>query len=609
MSTHLNALPIYAGTSLPQAYTGKDVVVGIMDIGFDLTHPNFYSQDLSEYRIKRMWDMLSTDTIGSSFPVGRDYVGSEALLAQQHSYDGHGMTHGTYTLGVAAGSGYDSPYRGMAPESDICLVANAVSNNISYIDPADYYKYTFATNVLGFKYIFDYAESVGKPCVVSLSEGGLQDFWGYDQLYYEMLDSLVGPGRIIVAAAGNEGHKKSWMHKERGIASKGTFLYAGKTMTTMLKSNDDFQIRLVFYEPDRNDTLLISSESVLRSPDSLYMCYPPEIDSLEVLAYPSCYNPEETCYDVTFYNTHSIGLHNPLSLELIGEDADVELWQGNALLADNDRNPLLNAAESSHNIHSPSSAPCVISAGATTYRTGCINAKGDSCVFVDGEYGRKARMSSSGPTLDGRIKPDVMAPGINIISSYSSFYIEDNPGADDATWNVAYYDFNGRTYAWNCNSGTSSSSPAVAGAIALWLQAKPDLSPEEALGVIARTSHHNDPSLTYPNNLYGHGELDAYRGLLDLLGIDQIKEVSQQATPVRMSFTDGGRLQLLFPEALSADMQVSVYQLSGLKLMQQTIPAGTTCYQLDVPRWHKAEVCIVQLDGCRPLAGSMLVRK
>lgn len=609
MSTHLNAIPVYAGQNLPQAYTGKGVVVGIMDIGFDLTQPNFFSRDLKDYRIKCLWDMLSTDTLESTLPVGRDYVGTQALLDLQHSRDGNDFTHGTYTLGVAAGSGYDSPYQGMAPESDIALVANAVSNNKAYIDPDDYYKFTFALNALGFKYIFDYAQSVGKPCVISLSEGSSQDFWGYDQLYYEMLDSLMGPGRIIVAAAGNEGHKKSWMHKERGVESRGSFIYGGRSMTTTLKSADDFQIQLVFYEQEGNDTLLISSKDVLATPDSLFMCNPKSIDSLEVLAYPSCYNPKDICYDVTFYNSHSIGLRNPLSIELLGREADIELWRGNVTLADNELNPQLNAAEISHNIHSPSSAPRVICAGAVTYRNGVVNAQGDSCVFIDGEYGRKANMSSTGPTMDGRIKPDVMAPGINVISSYSSYYIAAHPEADDARWNVAYYDFNGQRYAWNCNSGTSSSSPAVAGAIALWLQAKPDLKPEEALGVIVRTSKHNDPTLTYPNNLYGNGQIDAYHGLTDLLGINRIEEVMEKCTPVRMGFNSEGRLQLILPETLLNEMSIAVFQLNGHKIMQQSIPAGTTSFQADVPQWNKGEVCVISLNGYSPLNGSMLVRK
>ena len=609
MSTHLNALPVYAGQGLPQAYTGKDVVVGVMDIGFDLTHPNFYSRDLKDYRIKALWDMLSADTLGSRLPVGRDYMGTQALLEAQHSRDGNDFTHGTHTLGIAAGSGYDSPYRGMAPESDICLVANAVSNNKQYIDSTQQYKFTDAMNALGFKYIFDYAESVGKPCVASLSEGGHENFWGDSQLYYEMLEQLVGPGRIIVAAAGNQGHQKTWMHKERGVAQKGTFVYVGQNMVFTLKSKDDFAFRFVYYNETKNDTVLISSREVLQSPDSIYRCMAPQIDSLAVGAYPSCYDPTDICYEVVLYNNHSIGLHYPLSLELLGQEADVELWPLNVFLSDNEANPLLNGAEVSHNIHAPSAAPCVISVGATTYRNGTINAQGDSCVFVDGEYGRKANMSSSGPTMDGRTKPDVMAPGINIVSSYSSYYIAAHPEAEDARWNVGYYDFGGRTYAWNCNSGTSSSAPAVAGAIALWLQAKPDLTPDEAKAVMARTSRHCDPTLAYPNNLYGHGELDAYHGLLYLLGVDHIDEISKQASPVKMGFTEGGQLRLLFPEALSTQMRATVYQLSGSKLAQQAVSAGTTDCRIDLPQAQRGEVYVVQLDGYRPFAGSMLVRR
>ncbi len=609
MSTHLNTLPIYAGSNLPQAYTGKDVVVGIMDIGFDLTHPNFYSRDLSEYRIKALWDMLSTDTIGSAFPVGRDYVGRDTLLALQHSRDANDLTHGTYTLGIAAGSGYDSPYRGMAPESDICLVANAVSNNKSYIAPEDYYKYTFATDALGFKYIFDYADSVGKPCVISFSEGSSQDFWGYDKLYYEMLDSLVGPGRILVAAAGNQGHIKSWMHKERGVESKGTFLYAWQFHQVTLKSGDPFQLRAVFYHPDHNDTLLVSTQQILDCPDSLYRQPCPPIDSLVIEAYPSCYHPEETCYDVTFYAQGMIGSSVPLSLELVGIDADIELWRSSGNLIEHKKNPQLTGVETTHNIHSPSSAPCVICVGGTTYRDSIINSKGETRTFINGEYGRRADMSSVGPTMDGRIKPDVMAPGINIISSYGSFYLAAHPEANDGRWNVKYYDFDGRTYAWNCNSGTSSSSPAAAGVIALWLQAKPDLSPQEAMDVIAHTSKQNDPSLSYPNNLYGYGEIDGYCGLLYLLNLDGIKEISHHTTPVGMAFTNAGQLRLQFPETLASTMQVSVYGLSGTLLSRQQIAAGTSQALLDVPHTKSASVYVVQLDGIPALSGSMLLRR
>jgi subtilisin family serine protease len=604
-ATFINALPVYEGRNLPQAYTGQGVVVGVMDIGFDLTCPNFYSRDMSQYRIKAFWDMLSTDTLASTLPVGRDFVGTEALLDIQHSRDGNDFTHGTHTLGIAAGSGYNSSYRGLAYESDICVVANAVSNNKTYIDPADEYKYTDALNALGFKYIFDYAERVGKPCVVSLSEGGTEDLWGENQLYYEMLEKLTGPGRIMVASAGNMGHRKTWMRKEKGLASKGTFLLCGGNMMVTLKSADDFQFRLVSYGTERNDTLLLSTQQVLQSQDSLFSTTFAPVDSVKVGAYPSCYNPDDVCYDVVLYNTHSIGLHTPLSLELLGAEADVELWKMNATLTDNDVNPLLNGAERTHNVNTPSAAPCVISVGATSYRTFVINAQGDTCVYLNGDRGRRALTSSVGPTVDGRIKPDVMAPGNNIISSYSSFYIAAHPEASDIRWNTAYYDYNGRTYAWNCNSGTSSSCPMVAGAIALWLQANPRLTPHDVLDVIAQTSRPCDPSLSYPNNEYGYGEIDVYRGLLHILDVDHIDAISHHPSPVRVTREDDC-LVLQFPQAVPADMMAAVYLLSGIRVGQFTIPAGSSDYRIPVPQLRRQGIHAIQLGGYQPYSGSML---
>jgi hypothetical protein len=57
------------------------------------------------------------------------------------------------------------------------------------------------------------------------------------------------------------------------------------------------------------------------------------------------------------------------------------------------------------------------------------------------------------------------------------------------------------------------SCPIVAGVIAQWLQACPTLSPEQAMEAIAATSVHHDETLSYPNNQYGYGEINAEAGL------------------------------------------------------------------------------------------------
>lgn len=610
MATHLNALPVYAGQNLPQAFTGEGVVVGVMDVGFDLTHPNFYSADTTQYRIKKFWDMVTQDTVGSGLYVGRDYEGRENLLALGHSRDGVDLTHGTYTTGIAAGSGVGSPYRGMAPEADLCLVSNAVSDDIVYIDSADLYKYTFATDALGFKYLFDYAKSVGKPCVASFSEGSSQDFRGYDQLFYEMLDSLVGPGRILVAAAGNNGAMKSWFRKPVGDDSVGTFLAnSSPEMMLTFKSAQDFWLRFVSYS-DVNDTLLVQMSDVLSLEDSLLTSVLKSNDyqlTVTAEAYPSCYHASEMCYDVTVHTTGNIGTKRSLSVEVMGKDADVEYFRVNGLLNTNSLNPSLNAGENVCCIHSPSSAPCVISVGATSYRDSIQNMRGEWKKYWLGNGGVWAPFSSVGPTFDGRVKPDVMAPGNNIVSSFSSFYIEAHPQASDLTWDLDRFEFNGRPYAWISSSGTSASCPAVAGAIALWLQAKPDLTPQEIKGVLNRTCRHYDETLTYPNNIYGYGEIDVYRGLLYILGVDRIGEVSENHTSARIRCSDS-QLHVSFGQPLSSPVRLRLYTMNGRLVHMMTIDAGQTSQSLSLSSLP-AGIYAVQLDGPTSVKGSTLIRK
>lgn len=580
MALHLNATQAYSGTGLPQAYSGHGVVMGVMDIGFDLTHPNFFSADTTKYRIRRFWDMLSADTVGSVFPVGRDYTTRDELLALGHARDGLDYDHGTHTLGIAAGSGYNTKYRGMAPDADICLVANAVSDDLKYIDSADVYKYTYATDALGFKYLFDYATSVGKPCVASFSEGSPQDFYGYDQLYYAFLDSLCGPGRIIVAASGNDGNKGNYVYKPYGRECAGTFLRTSgdTTMTVVMKSRDDFSLRLVAYA-DNYDTLTVSLQQVMASEDSVLTLSIPHYQVL-LEAYPSSYDPDETCLDLTLSSSHSIGYFPRLSIELLGEDADVEMWRVNGYFNVYSPNPSLNDAQSSHFVLSPGSAPCVIAVGATSYRDRIVNLIGDTLVFNSGPVGRHVEFSSMGPTFDNRIKPDCLAPGNCIISSYSSYRLEEHP--DNISLHTQHFPFNGRTYAWGMNSGTSMSTPAVAGAIALWLEANPTLTPDDVKALLQRTCSHYDESLPYPNNLYGYGEIDVYAGLLDILGLSSIRDIALPHTKARITVS-GGTMHITMPETTTADTVMRLYDLGGRPVFNTVLSRGSQSYILALP--------------------------
>ena len=47
---------VHAGFNLPQPYHGEGVLIGVLDWGFDYTHPMFYDTTLTETRIRAVWD-------------------------------------------------------------------------------------------------------------------------------------------------------------------------------------------------------------------------------------------------------------------------------------------------------------------------------------------------------------------------------------------------------------------------------------------------------------------------------------------------------------------------------------------------------------------------
>ena len=216
-----------------------------------------------------------------------------------------------------------------------------------------------------------------------------------------------------------------------------------------------------------------------------------------------------------------------------------------------------------------------------------------------------ATYSSRGPTYDGRVKPDVVAPGTNVISSYSSFYLEGDGDKPDKPSFISTFNYSGRTYLWASNAGTSMSSPVVAGAVALWLQACPTLTPQQVMEVIAHTSSHPDASLSYPNNDYGYGQIDVYKGLLYVLhtlGIDGISD--HQPSGVSIVPRAGGA-DVTFSVPLRREASVAVYALNGQRLVSTSVAAGCEQTFVALP----SSLCIIQVNGDSDRnSGSVIIR-
>ncbi len=152
-----------------------------------------------------------------------------------------------------------------------------------------------------------------------------------------------------------------------------------------------------------------------------------------------------------------------------------------------------------------------------------------------------------GPTIQGFTKPDVVAPGENVISAMSSYYLESRPEEAAVNPDIERFQHDGRTYAWTVASGTSMSAPVVTGVIALWLEACPTLTPTQILDVIAKTSRREE-GVDYPNNRMGWGEINAKAGLSYVLS----------------EYT--GITDVAFDNAIKHEKQRSYYDINGRKL-------------------------------------------
>ena len=194
----VNADKAWDGTNygLPQGYTGKDVVLGIIDDGIQFNHRAFLNADGSS-RVKAVYLPNASSANGGTKATidGVQLMGYQYTTASQIgnlTCDDSNESHGTHTTGCAAGSQVGN-YAGMAPEADLVLAGCGASLTETAI-------------VSSAKYIANYAKNVlGKPCVISISLGS--DVGPHDGMssicraYTEVAEQY---GAIILLAAGNE---------------------------------------------------------------------------------------------------------------------------------------------------------------------------------------------------------------------------------------------------------------------------------------------------------------------------------------------------------------------------------------------------------------------
>lgn len=593
LTLNSHQLPPPPTSSLNREVGRVSPIIGIVDIGFDLTHPTLFTPDMADYRVKRMWDMLDNSDNGEAVVgendtiyVGRQYIGTEAILNKQRSTDGLIETHGTHCIGTAAGSGIASEssilYRGMCPNADICIVSNYTSENKSLVSTEDTYKYTTATDMLAFKYIFDYAESVGKPCVINFSEGSPEDLYE-SVLYGEVLSKMIGPGRILCSAAGNEGAGDgTYMHKPKGKNSAGAFIakWATNSVAYALSSTHPAEMTFTFYK-DGAKVLdwQYDCTKLSQFPDSVYqdtIMVGNEKYAISLNTYPSCFDENKFATDISLTDLQHdrLGYATPISLTISGRDNDMELFACGGYLVKNNLDASLSDFECTHNVFFPGCVNDVICVGATSYVESVENRYGYIVGKDYGSNGVRAKYSSIGPTNSGLTKPDIMAPGTNIISAFNHFWRDQISADEQCSYEVMGTVIDGIDYPWGISTGTSMACPVVTGIIGLWLQVCPTLTPDQIKDIFAHTSSHYDDALEYPNNYYGYGEIDALAGIEYInriyTGIETLSQPSRGSDSKSVYSITGMKINTL-PTTLKGSGREGIYIINDGKRIRKVV--------------------------------------
>lgn len=497
---------VHLGIDLPKAYSGKDVIIGIIDWGFDYTHPIFYDTSLSRYRIIAAWDQYkNSGPAPAKYGYGTVRFGQDELLAagSDTAYGSIYETHGTHVAGIAGSGGAGIQLFGMAYDCDFLLVQ------------PDWKKSTFLDCV---DWLHEMAKERGKRLVINMSFGSYHmatlDTFG---IYHQVIKEYTNKGVVLVASAGNNGNSKMHIRKT----------FHGDEMTTQINFyplNTSFpnywgQYVLAWGEPDKsfecaldiyNGNTRIYTGNYFNSNDNINF-----EDNIKLFgnsmyfkvqtekSYPLNHKPKMSFTIRKTNDTWKIVLRSK------AENGTVHYWNiiqttgstSNTGLNFLSSQPGWEKGNDSFAVSDPASTPYVISVAAhiAEYRSGNNTTPGAIADF-----------SSHGPTIDNLPKPNISAPGYQVLSSISTYTTQPYTL-------VKTVDFKSKTYPFARLSGTSMSGPCVTGVVALLLEANPELSPAQIMSILMKTAYQDSKTgeliPPFGNNIWGIGKTDAYAGI------------------------------------------------------------------------------------------------
>lgn len=553
--TATNVDKVQAGTGLSQPFLGTGVVVGVVDGGFQYNHITFYdANNSSELRVKRVWNQSAN----------KKYTTQSAIESAQYDDTQDDSGHATHVTGIAAGSYAGNSYYGVASDADIVMVSYGSSN-------------TAITD--GINYIFDYAKSVEKPAVVNLSLG--QHIGPHDgtSTFDKALDAAVGAGRIVCGAAGNEGEYPLYSEATLAAGESHTFIldpsdqyYSGTASFADFWGDEGqkYTMQIVYLDANGNELAVGTSTAVATA------------------------TSKTTSWSNSTYASGSITAYTQMSTDATNNRGNVYLYfKNNFKPKNNYKVGFKVTAQNAGTIRvwGDDYNSIYWEDGQTTHTVGEIGGTANGIITVGAfvtnrrsgyrltSVGTIATFSSKGPTSDGRMKPEITAPGACIASAVPNTSAITSSGDFDEAKSATV---NGTTYYWGYMNGTSMATPFVTGVVATWLQANPNLTPEQIKEIMAQTAQTDSYTGTCPNNTWGYGKIDAYAGLLKVLETTDIKHLETLPDAIMLYPNPSDGAFKLFFKQNDNNVNIRIYAANGQQVYAQRIGAVDGQQTLDI---------------------------
>lgn len=543
--------------------TGLGVVIGFVDTGIDVSHPDFTFPNGST-KILYVWDQTLSGRPPVGFSYGYECNSGDIEAGGCRERDTFG--HGTHVAGIAAGSGRaNGNYIGVAPGASIIFVKSGHE-----VCGGSNWTFDSAQILDGINYIAKKAAQLGKRAVINLSLGG--NIGGHDgsDPWEIALDQFVKQGTAVAVSAGNEAQEKSHIRGQLAQGANVTFSISVKESTTDLAID-------VWYSPQDE------MAATLRTPNGRTYVIPTATGAKtanygNVTAFANTGDfGKELYFEVNSAGQlPKDGWTVTLSPRQISSNGVWDAWVDTVTCAFPGAAFLSGAGyqiDQNITIGIPGTAHHVVTVGAYATKT-AWEANGHVFGSIDAKTGGIATFSSLGPTRDGRTKPDIVAPGMFIVSARSNSTAKGDSDPDPFHRVLA---------------GTSMAAPHAAGVIALMFQYAPDLPATELITILQQTARldMNTDLLTAGSPVWGFGKLDA-RTATGLFRLTLVPNGVPSNTQVPVTIDDSEKL------TVPSSSWLDLYFPRGTT---HTVSFGTTVQRGSAEQYQLTEGEFIEASG------------